>query len=318
MEDGYNLVEELKIGINNLDKEIEDLANANIINNSKLEQVNNSFKNVNNVIKEIEKENIKTVCIRNLKIFGKFIMRLLPYTLIASGLFVAHMLLIKDIPFYPQKVNKVAIHEIKVTKNNIDDKVLYYKELITVSRDEFQSKAYYTSSWQLQEDGKYHRTVKEYTANNFETYEYQLVANNPNTNLLSVLDKELSSKEEVKEAFELSDEDLSSGNTIKFVFRYKDDEDFIIEAQDTGANLVYSLLYILTTLPLLFAPFLDRIAKSYSYREIVKKKKKENKTIDISELKKLLDEKKLKFEIVKHEQVSLIDPITHKKSLIKG
>ena len=38
---------------------------------------------------------------------------------------------------------------------------------------------------------------------------------------------------------------------------------------------------------------------------------------DISELKKLLEEKKLKFEVVKHDKVSLIDPITAEKTVIK-
>lgn len=316
MEDGLDLVSEVKIDINELGKEIEDLANANIINNSRIEQVNNSIKNVNKKIKTIEKDNLKTICIRNIKVFGKFIYRVLPYVLAASGMFAAHITTFKDVPFYPQKVNKIAYHETVITKDTIDDQMIGYKDPITVAKNELTDKAYYTTSWQMQEDGKYHRTIKEYTAVDFNVYEYQLAANNPDNNLLSVLDKEISKTEEVKEAEELSSEELAKGSSIKFVFHYSDEEDFIVEAQDDMTNFGLTMAYILVTLPLFLPTFLTRLSRFYSFREIAKKIIEENPTIDTKKLKLLLEEKKIKFELVKIGQVSLEDPITHKKSYI--
>ncbi len=315
MENKVNLVEDLRDSINNLDKEIEDLSNSNIINSSKVEHVNKSFEKVNNEIKKIDKNNRKAIRIRNLKIFKEYIKRVFPYTLIASILLGLQVAVIGDIPFYPQKVNKIAVREKEINSESIEDNRIRYEDPFSMSSDSLKKRAYYTTSWQMREDGKYHRTTKEYSVKDFNIYEYQLVANNPNTNLLNVLDREMSSKEEVKTADELSSEELASGNSIKFVIQYKDKEDYIIEAQDLGPNIGLGVAYLAIVLPLCLPTLTNRLRKCYCFSWIIEDIIKETKLIDTTELKKLFKEKKIKLSVVKHEQVTMIDPITKHKTI---
>ena len=112
--------------------------------------------------------------------------------------------------------------------------------------------------------------------------------------------------------------ELESEGSVRFVCHYSDEEDIIIEAQSVGANTLYSTVFFVIALILSMFPVCIRAGgyfDSFLYQVgcIKDKYKKE----DIEELKKLLKEKKLKFELVKRDTVTMIDPITKEKTFIK-
>ena len=56
---------------------------------------------------------------------------------------------------------------------------------------------------------------------------------------------------------------------------------------------------------------------NYDYNRHLNRLKRDYKEVDITELEKLFKEKKIKFDVVRHKDVNLVDPINGEKMLIK-
>ena len=309
---------DIEEGLKNLDKEIEDISCANINSGNVIDIVNEDIKKLDIKVRKIDLRNFRKALIRKVKILGKWVVRLLPYIVVIGLAYAFNYYLIKDIPFYRQPEEHIAVHEMVITKGLTTDKVVEYLHNKEITSSVLKNKAYYTTSWIKDVDGNYHREIKEYDLDENSQEVLENIANNKGKNLLDVLYRYKKSTEEVKSPSEITPKELESEGSVRFVCHYSDEEDIIIEAQSVGANTLYSTVFFVIALILSMFPVCIRAGgyfDSFLYQVgcIKDKYKKE----DIEELKKLLKEKKLKFELVKRDTVTMIDPITKEKTFIK-
>ncbi len=315
MEDNYKIVNSLSEDIEKLDEKIANIGNDNIINHSTVKEVEGMMKDINKKIKRTNRINGLITCIRNIKIFGRFLQGGLPYIVVASLVFTGQTLL-GDVPFYPQKSEfKVAQHEQIIDANEgvIDEKIEYITE-----GHGAKNEVTYTTKWEKKNDGNYYRVTQTYDIGNYSTEELKEMINNPSFSFDETFGKSKSNKYEYKSEKDITQEDLEAESGFKIIYHYTDDLDVILGAQDTTGNILLSVLYILITvlgsLPVIYW----RIEESdYYFTDHLERIKEENPNIDIDEIKRLFKEKKIKFDVVKREQVMMEDPITGQQQIIK-
>ncbi len=317
-EDGleyYVSARELQDELSHLDNKMDDLGNDNIINHNRIEEIEKDIKRIESKIKKTNKRNKTRTCIKNIKIFGRTLQGVFPYV-VAAGIVFTSQTLLGDIPFYPQEQFKVAQHEQTIDNTGVlSDKVTYIN-----ASDKVKNSAYYSTKWEKKADGRYYRAIKEYDISDLTLEQLHDYILNPGDDIdENAFGKSKKIKYEVKEEKDITKEDLSEKTGIKIVYRYTDEEDVILAAQDVVPNILLSLAYLffsfVAALPVMawrdehsyydLGEHLDRIRRTY-------------RKVDIEELERLFKEKKIKLERVKHEQVSLIDPITQEESIIRG
>lgn len=303
--------------INEFDKKIDNIGKDNIINHSSLQEAESSYKLINKNIKRANRFNKFITCVRNIKIFGRFLQGGLPYIVVASLTFTGQTLL-GDVPFYPQKSEfKVAQHEQIIDNSGvIDEKITYIKEG-TGDTNQIQ----YTTKWEKKADGNYYRATQTYEVGNFTAEHLKEMISDPTFNFEETFGRSKSNKYEVKKENELTKEELEEEAGFKIIYHYTDDLDVILGAQDIGENILLSVLYILATIfaiaPVLYWRFEE---SDYDFMEHLDRIKTEaiEAKIDIEEIKKLFNEKKIKFELVKKGEITLTDPITGEVQVIKN
>ena len=88
--------------------------------------------------------------------------------------------------------------------------------------------------------------------------------------------------------------------------------------QNLWVNLGLSALYLVACFVACGLVWIGRVEESnYDWGKHLARIKRENPNIDISEIKKLFEEKKIKFERRINPEVTLTDPITGEKQIIK-
>ncbi len=303
--------------INEFDKNIDNIGKDNIINHSSLQEAESSYKLINKNIKKANRFNKFITCVRNIKIFGRFLQGGLPYIVVAGLTFTGQTLL-GDVPFYPQKSEfKVAQHEQIINNTGvIDEKVTYITEG-TGDKNQVQ----YTTKWEKKSDGNYYRATQTYEVGNFTAEHLKEMINDPAFNFEETFGRSKSNKYEVKKENELTKEDLEEAAGFKIIYHYTDDLDVILGAQDMGANVGLTFLYLfitfIGTLPVLFWRMEESDYDFSEHLENIKDEAIEAK-IDIEEIKRLFNEKKIKFELVKKGEITLTDPITGEVQVIKN
>ena len=303
--------------INEFDKNIDNIGKDNIINHSSLQEAETSYKLINKNIKKANRFNKFITCVRNIKIFGRFLQGGLPYIVVAGLTFTGQTLL-GDVPFYPQKSEfKVAQHEQIIDNSGvIDEKITYIKEG-TGDKNQIQ----YTTKWEKKADGNYYRATQTYEVGNFTAEHLKEMINDPTFNFEETFGRSKSNKYEVKNGNELTKEDLEEEAGFKIIYHYTDDLDVILGAQDTENNILLSLLYIIVTFLAMLPVFYWRFEESdYDFEDYLNGLQLEaiEAKIDIEEIKRLFNEKKIKFELVKKGEITLTDPITGEIQVIKN
>ena len=311
--EGYDNRNQLKRDVQNLDQLIDNIGNDNIINSSKVQEIESEIDKIEGNIKVTKINNKINLGIRNLKIFGRALQGIGPYVIVA-GLVFGAFTLFGEVPFYPQKEFKVAQHEqIIDNTRTLSDKVTY----VGVNSKPINS-AHYSTKWEKKEDGRYYRMIKEYNIGDYTIEDLKEIIKNPELDFDTTFGKNTSIKYEVKEENQITKEDLEEGTGFKIVYRYTDEEDVILGAQDIGPNLLFSFLYLaLTALPTL-GVIAWRIEDSdFDFMDYVEEYKDDYEPVDTKELEQLFKEKKIKFEKVRHQEISLIDPLTKEKVMVK-
>ena len=310
---GYERASLLESDINRLNNSIDDIGNDNIINHSVLADIESDIERIESNIKITNLKNKGKTCIRNIKIFGRALQGIFPY-LVCAGLVFTGQTLIGDVPFYPQDQFKVAQHEQVIDNSGIvNDNVTY-----VLPSSELKNSAHYSTKWEKKDDGRYYRMIKEYNIGNYTTEELKELIKNPDLDFEETFGKSSSIKYEVKNENQITKEDLEEGTGFKIVYRYTDEEDVVLKAQDVWPNIGFSLLYLLiTVLPCLIVVLWRTDESDFDFKDYVDDYCEDYKTVDLKELERLFKEKKIKFEKVRHQDVNLVDPITQEKMLIK-
>ena len=307
--EGYDNNNQLKKDVQNLDQLIDNIGNENIINSSKVHEVESAIDKIEGNIKVTKINNKINLGIRNLKIFGRALQGIGPYVIVA-GLVFGAFTLFGEVPFYPQKEFKVAQHEqIIDNARTLSDKITY----VTTNSKPINS-AFYSTKWEKKEDGRYYRMIKEYNIGDYTIEELKELIKNPDLDFDTTFGKNTSIKYEVKEEKQITKEDLDQGTGFKIVYRYTDEEDVILGAQDVGPNLLFSLLYLLLTALPELGVIAWRVEDSdFDFMDYVEEYNDDYQPVDIKELEQLFKEKKIKFEKVKRADVTVEDPLTYKK-----
>ena len=317
---GYKRVEDLQEDINNIEKKMENIGNDNIISHSTIDEIEQDINNVSTNINNTKRKNRRKTCIKNIKIFGRIVQAVFPYVLAASIVFGIQVA-VYDVPFIRQKQFKIARHDQTINQSGIvDDEITRI-----LDSDKKSPRIFYNTKWEKREDGKYYRSIKEYYVDKYSTEELLAMLNDPAFDFEKAFG-DATTKFEVRDEKNITQEEIEASNEFKIVYQFSDDEDVVLIAQDVWPNIWQSFMYIL------FVSFFElfalawrngefEIQKSFNYNydfgKFIANIKKKNKTIDISEVEKLFNEKKIRFEVVKHQQVTLTDPIDNKKSIIK-
>lgn len=311
---------ELEQEVNKLDKKIEDLKYANIVSNKKQESINEDIKNISIKIRDINIHNIECALIRKVKVLGKYVLRAIPYTIIASLFLGFHLFVFREYPFYRDLEKRYPLHEVTLYKDVMIDKLEETGQVRSNNEVYYTSgEAFYTTKWELGEDNKYHRLIKGYEVSNITPDELKILVDKPKVELEDILYRYRSEKEEIKDKEELTDEELNKEDTVRFIYHYIDENDFVMEIQSPTNNLGFTLAYLILTISASGVLFFGRREKKYNenfIKEVEKIKKRYSKT-DIKEIKKLFKENKIKFELVKRGEVTMTDPITNEKTRIR-
>lgn len=238
-------------------------------------------------IKNVESTNKKKSVIKNVRIFGSILKFCLPL-LVAIGIAFGASYALGDIPFYPQDVLKYNNYTIEFDNKGMDKLSSKYE-----TKKALSSYVDYYSKWDLKADNRYYRYKKSYVFGSDEVSLDKLKeAISNNDNLDNILGKARSEKLEIKES--LSEDDITNDGYAKVYYAYIDNNDFMMARQDTLENIGYSVCFVIfcsmtlfTTLGLMaFGDYCDVDSE-------VKNIKQKYKPLDISDLKKELEEKKL-------------------------
>ena len=311
--EGYIRASDVIEDITELDKKMDNIGNDNIINHSTIAEIEKDINDIEKGIKKTNKSNVIKTSIKNIKITGRALQGIAPYVVVASIVFGLQTVML-DVPFIRQDQFKIAKHEQIIDNSGIfDDKVTY-----VVPSDKPTNSAHFSTGWEKKADGKYYRTIKVYNIGEKSIEELLDIVNDPNITFDEAFGASTSTKYEVKTEEEITEKEKEEGKGFKIVYRFTDDEDVILEAQDLGPNIGFSITYVIFTALcyLLVALWRDE-QSNFDFHSHVDRIQRAYRTVDLSEVKRLLDEKKLKFERVKHQQVSFEDPITGQKTYIK-
>jgi hypothetical protein len=311
MEKEYTIVKNLNDKVEELDKKIDNIGDDNIIGHSTIDDINGLIKDINKDFKRVKGKNIRITSLRNIKIFGRAFQGLFPY-LVAVGLIFAAQTGCGDIPFYRQEHFEFAHHEETIDyTGKVSENVIYSDD-----KADSTDSAYYVSKWEKKPDGRWYRAVKEYERfKNDSLDELFELAKNKDLNFEEIFGKVKDVKFEVRND-EPSEEE--KGDYLKIVHRYKNEEDVMLVPQNFWVNLGLSALYLVACFVACGLVWIGRVEESnYDWGKHLARIKRENPNIDISEIKKLFEEKKIKFERRINPEVTLTDPITGEKQIIK-
>ena len=310
---GYTSISDLRKDVDNLDNKIDNIGNDNIINHSTVAEIEKEIKDIEEGIKDTNRTNALKTCIKNVKITGRALQGIGPYALVAAAVFGLQVA-IYDVPFIRQQQFKIAQHEQIIDNTGVfDDKITY-----VVPETKPNNAAHFSTGWEKKADGKYYRTIKEYKIGEKTIEELLEIVNNPNITFDEAFGESSNTRYEVKTEDQITEKEKTEGKGFKIVYRYTDDEDVMLEAQDIGPNIGFSVLYAFFTALCCALIVLWRIEESdYDFIDHLNRIKREYPMVDLSEVKRLFEEKKIKFERVKHQQVTFEDPITGEKSIIK-
>jgi len=312
MKRGYTSVDEFKDALKVINEKVDNLKNNNIVDNSALINIENDFLNADKRIKLTKKDNVIKTCLRNIKISGRFLQGVFPYVVVVGMIFGLQSAAI-DTPFVRQKEFVPAYHEETIDNTGIiDDKVTYG------SIRDIDNIAYYTSKWEKKSDGNYYRTLKEYEKRNVTREEINELLNNPDLKLEDVFQFVTKTNYEMKTENEITQEEIDAKESFKIIFRYQDKDDVMFVAQDAGNNVFGSLIYVVLSIiscwPIVF--FRKEFSK-YDFESHLNRIKQFNHNVDVDQIMKLYNEGKIRFERIKHQEVTLIDPITHETSIVR-
>ncbi len=305
----YELIQD----INSFERKIDNIGDENIINHNRAEEIEKDINAIASKIKRTNQRNKFSSIIKNVKIFGRALQGIFPYALVVGTVFGLQSL-IYDVPFIRQDQYKIAEHNEVIDNNGlIYDKVNYAVSSINVSNS-----AYYSTSWEKKDDGKYYRTVKEYSIRNSDIEELEEVVNNPDITFDEAFGRP-EIKYEIKTEEEITENDLKEVKGYKIVYRYLDDEDFIVEIQDVDQNIGFAVIYIVfTALCLIPIALFRKETRFFDFKAHLYNLQKKYQKIDLTEAIKLFEEGKAKFYRVQHEKIELTDPITNEKTYLKA
>ena len=279
--------------ISDLGKKIDNISNVNIVNSDVEKYIIDDISKIEGKIKKAKKRNFLNTCIKNIRIFGRMIQRILPYVLICGSIFGAQVG-IYDVPFYPQDQVNVAGYEVTLDNRGNENQKVKYDVL---SNQNYTSSITTISKWEKKVDGKYYRTIKEYR---YDIKKHDLNWYRDNINdVASTLKDPSSTKHEVKES--ITEEEAKEEDFIQVVYSYTDQDDIIIKAQGPLQNITFSILYLMACAIGSFAVvFVRKEEETFDYRDVVNDIKGSFPYYPIDEIEEALKTEKIKFEFVKH------------------
>ena len=182
---------------------------------------------------------------------------------------------------------------------------------------------YYSTEWEKNDDGNYYRMIEDYNIGQYTIEELKELISNPNLNFEEVFGKNTSSRYEIKNENEITEEDFKEEAGFKIVYRYTDEEDIILNTEYMSVILFIifmSLVGMLTPLIGVVWCGINDFRKSYpdfDIKKYVKKYNDEYQKVDIDELVKLFKEKKIKLKLIRHQQTMLINPNAKEKVFVR-
>ena len=308
----YTIVQKLTDEVEELDKKIDNIGDDNIIGHSTVDDINGLIKDINKDIKKVNRKNKVISSIRNIRMFGALFRYVFPFILAIGAAFGTHNWITKDIPLYPQDVFKFAHHNESIDKTGIvSDDVVYSSD-----QSNKGNSAEIITKWEQKPDGKWYRVIKTYTSTeNYSLEQLLEFAKNENLDVEALFGKVDDVKFEVKNS--LSQEEKEQKDYLKIIYRHNNEEDVMLLPQDFWPNLGYTVLFLLWLAAYGLIGLMWRGESKYDPEKSWKLFEEKYKNIDISEIKKLFEEKKIKFERRINPEVTLTDPITGEKQVIK-
>ena len=278
--------------------------------------IKENIETINQNLINTKKNNIKRTLIKNVKIIGRVAQFVLPYVLVA-GLSFGGFKLLGTAPFYREKKFYSANHVV-----TLDNQGLYNDDASYEQLDHRVDKVYYSSKWEKKIDGKYYRTIKETEYLRYNLDELREMVKDPNFDFKKSFENDYYYSSRVKTTHEVKDsvseEELAQGDYLKIVTSYVDHDDVIYIEQSEKEDLFESIFYSVLLVLLFALVFFGRkITTEFDLLEACKELKDRYKNINVDELIKLFNEKKIKFERVEHQQLALVDPITNEQITIK-
>ena len=297
----YKLVRDIKRNINDLDEKIENLSTASISNNV-AESLESDIKTIEGNIEQVKRNNVKNAIIRKVKISLRFIQLILPFVIILGGTTVASYFA-GDIPFIPEQEFFYKHHETTFDSLGAENDE---ESFISTNITSVNHTAYFSTKWEQKADGKYYRTTRKYDFTDYDLAKLKEMIKDPNLNFEEAFGKANSNTYEAKA--ELSEEDSMDSPYIKIIFRYNDDEDIILKAQNMGSNIIYGVIWLVITLFLEFGAYVFRSETSnFNFSDCLEEYAEKYRKEDVEELKKLLEEKKITIEKVMRVKEKDID-----------
>ena len=292
--DAFNTAPILLSKINDLGKQIEDIECVNIVNSTITNKIETNIDGIKKDIHDIDFRNRVDACIRNVKIFGRFMQLLCPYILAVSLAF-GTTLVLGDNPFIREKNVHVPKHyEMSVDeKGNSTTDSWYEKDANN------ESSFYFYGEWRLEDDGKYHRSVTEYTTNMKKNGIGKVIRDYYGERGTILPD-------EIRD--EISEKDLYKDFSIAYTYRYDDDKDFILEEQSEEKNDYYKMLFIIFSVVYSIGSTFYRFDYSdFDFTQYCKKYIDGYKPIDLSEVKRQFSEKRKEYERIKKGNIKQVD-----------
>lgn len=312
MKKEYTIVKNLNDKVEELDKKIDNIGDDNIIGHSTVDDINGLIKDINKDIKKVNRKNKVMTSIKNIRIFGTFIRFFFPFVFALGAAFFPHYWVTKDIPFYPQGVFKFAHHNESIDKTGIvSDDIVYSSD-----QSNKGNTAEIITKWEQKPDGKWYRVIKTYNSSeNYSLEQLLEFAKNENLDVEALFGKVDNVKFEVKN--NISQEEKEQGDYLTIIYRHNNEEDVMLLPQDFWPNVGYTVLFFLWLFVTEGVAYLWRSESEFNSSRSLKLFEEKYKNIDISEIKKLFEEKKIKFERRINPEVTLTDPITGEKQIIK-
>ena len=306
----YVMVRKLTDSVNNLDKDIEDLSVANIVNNKMTESINKKFEDIEKGFKDIKKINRKRVCIKSVRVFGR-ILRFICPSIIAVGVSFGSLAVAGDIPFYKQDVRTPMHYELSVDNSGNESVNNWYEYDAQLS-----ATINIYSKWELKDDGKYHRTVGNYSM----VFPYEKIKEFVKSE--EAVRKQFGSPRNTEEVQDVvSEEELNRGAYILGVYRYDDYTDCVMLEQDDYHNNVLSGLFVFLLVIYNAMFYFFRYETGYSFREkLAEELYEKNRKIYLSpDIKKQFKEKRKEYERIKkgNNNPVDIDDLLDKKKIYK-
>ena len=284
---GYTSVDKFEEDIERVDKKLADVGEENIVRHSVVDEINEDMQTIQDRINATEKENRRKRRIRNIKLFGSTILGSIPYVLVVGVVFGLQTWWY-DMPIIRQEVMKYAKHEIMMDSTGEVINDLDYIQGV----EKTSSVAYLSSKWEKKIDGRYYRTIKEYKFDNHSLEELKSMVVNPNLSIEDAFGKSVNKKVEVQK--EIPEEELEKGEYLKIMYRYGDEEDFILEAQDFWPNFWLSIPFVVVSAILcaMVHAFIEDEFNTIS--DMWDDIRREYNPVAVNQIKKMFEEEKIK------------------------